>query len=109
MYSVKYEFYGEMLRRFGVDSLHAYGDYDEGCAFAHAAGVVIESIILSGYGQKKGKKDNNTSIVAHFDEWTTGMGLLYIKWKMPRVATVFTTHATSIGRSICGNNKPLYD
>ena len=109
MYSIKDEFYGEMWRRFGVDSLHAYGDYDEGCAFAHAAGVVIESIILSGYGQKKGKKDNNTSIVAHFDEWTTGMGLLYIKWKMPRVATVFTTHATSIGRSICGNNKPLYD
>ena len=25
------------------------------------------------------------------------------------VATVFTTHATSIGRSIAGNNKPLYD
>jgi hypothetical protein len=28
---------------------------------------------------------------------------------MPDVATVFTTHATSIGRSICCNNKPLYD
>ena len=51
MYAVKDEFYGEMWERFGVDSLHAYGDYDEGCAFAHAAGIVIESIILSGYGQ----------------------------------------------------------
>ena len=37
------------------------------------------------------------------------MGLLYVKWKLPRVGTVFTTHATSIGRSICGNGKPLYD
>ena len=116
MYAVKDEFYGEMWSRFGVDSLHAYGDYDEGCAFAHASGIVIESIILSGYGQKnpiktRGRKPKNLSatIVAHFDEWTTGMGLLYLKWKMPRVATVFTTHATSIGRSICGNNKPLYD
>jgi len=116
MYAVKDEFYGEMWSRFGVDSLHAYGDYDEGCAFAHASGIVIESIILSGYGQKnpiktRGRKPKNQSatIVAHFDEWTTGMGLLYLKWKMPRVATVFTTHATSIGRSICGNNKPLYD
>lgn len=27
---------------------------------------------------------------------------------MPRVATIFTTHATSIGRSICGNDKQLY-
>lgn len=118
MYAVKDEFYGEMWSRFGVDSLHAYGDYDEGCAFAHASGIVIESIILSGYGQANPKpeaprrgrpKKTPATIVAHFDEWTTGMGLLYLKWKMPRVATVFTTHATSIGRSICGNNKPLYD
>ena len=121
MYAVKDEFYGEMWERFGVDSLHAYGDYDEGCAFAHAAGIVIESIILSGYGQaspipavpeppRRGRKKKIIpTIVAHFDEWTTGMGLLYLKWKMPRVATVFTTHATSIGRSICGNDKPLYD
>ena len=118
MYAVKDEFYSEMWSRFGVDSLHAYGDYDEGCAFAHASGVVIESIILSGYGQANPKpksprrgrpKKTPATIVAHFDEWTTGMGLLYLKWKMPHVATVFTTHATSIGRSICGNNKPLYD
>lgn len=114
MYAVKDEFYGEMWQRFGVDSLHAYGDYDEGCAFAHAAGVVIESIVASGYELpenipgKRGPK-RKPRIVAHFDEWTTGMGLLYVKWKLPQVATVFTTHATSIGRSICGNNKPLYD
>lgn len=114
MYAVKDEFYGEMWQRFGVDSLHAYGDYDEGCAFAHAAGVVIESIIASGYGAKltptgRISRKHRSRIVAHFDEWTTGMGLLYVKWKLPQVATVFTTHATSIGRSICGNNKPLYD
>lgn len=114
MYAVKDEFYGEMWKRFGVDSLHAYGDYDEGCAFAHAAGVVIESIIASGYGAKltptgRISRKHRSRIVAHFDEWTTGMGLLYVKWKLPQVATVFTTHATSIGRSICGNNKPLYD
>lgn len=102
MYAVKNEFYAEMWNRFGVDSLHAYGDYDEGCAFALASGVVIESVLASVYG-------SDLNAVAHFDEWTTGMGLLYTKWKLPRVATVFTTHATSIGRSICGNNKPLYD
>ena len=28
---------------------------------------------------------------------------------MQKIGTVFTTHATSIGRSIAGNNKPLYD
>lgn len=102
MYAVKDDFYGKMWQLYGVDSLHAYGDYDEACAFSHAAGIVIESIIEQ-------TKTAHGNVIAHFDEWTTGMGLLYIKWRMPRVATVFTTHATSIGRSICGNGKPLYD
>lgn len=95
------EIYGEMWSRYGVDSLHAYGDYGEGCAFAVAAAAVMQSIY-----DYEGCPDD---VIAHFNEWTTGMGLLYLKWKVPAVATVFTTHATSIGRSICGNGKPLYD
>lgn len=102
MYKLKDYYYGEMWQRFGVDSLHAYGDYDEACAFALAAGVVIESICYY-------KRLRHKSVLAHFDEWTTGMGLLYTRWKVPFIGTIFTTHATSIGRSICGNGKPLYD
>lgn len=103
MYAVKDEFYGQMWDLYGVDSLHAYGDYDEACAFSHAAGTVIESL----YNHMGGKAMKN--VIAHFDEWTTGMGLLYVKHALPEIATMFTTHATSIGRSICGNGKPLYD
>ena len=102
LYPYKNELYAEMWERYGVDSLHAYGDYDESCMFAYAAALVIESIV-------KWKDNPQMKVVAHFDEWTTGMGLLYIKSRLPHVATVFTTHATSIGRSICGNGKPLYD
>ena len=102
MYSTKDAAYGRMWDLYNVDSLHAYGDYDEGCAFARAAAVVIESIITY-------YKTDPRRVVAHFDEWTTAMGLLTLKADMPEVATVFTTHATSIGRSICGNGKPLYD
>lgn len=103
MYGVKDEFYSKMWSLYKVDSLHAYGDYDEGCAFAHAAGVVQEDII------RHFSLENSHEVICHFDEWTTGMGLLYIKHVLPAVATIFTTHATSIGRSICGNGKPLYD
>ena len=102
LYPYKNELYAEMWNRYGVDSLHAYGDYDESCMFAYAAALVIESIV-------KWKDNPSLNVVAHFDEWTTGMGLLHVKANLPRVATVFTTHATSIGRSICGNGKPLYD
>ena len=102
LYPYKNSLYADMWVRYHVDSLHAYGDYDESCMFAYAAALVIESIV-------KWKDTPKMNVVAHFDEWTTGMGLLYVKAHLPQVATVFTTHATSIGRSICGNGKPLYD
>lgn len=96
------EIYGEMWCDYGVDSLHSYGDYEESCAFAVASAIVIQALTQH-------LKANPSRVVAHFDEWTTGMGLLYLKNREPRVSTIFTTHATSIGRSICGNGKPLYD
>lgn len=101
LFEKKNGLYGKMWNEYKVDSLHAYGDYDESCMFAYGSALVIESL-AKHIGQNK-------KMVAHFNEWTVGMGLLYLKSSMPSVATVFTTHATSIGRSICGNNKPLYD
>lgn len=94
--------YGDMWERYRVDSLHAYGDYGEGCAFGVASAIVISALVAHMNGDEK-------RVLAHFDEWTTAMGLLYLQAIRPEVATVFTTHATSIGRSICGNGKPLYD
>lgn len=94
--------YGQMWEHFKVDSLHSYGDYAEGCAFAVASAIV--TMALADH-----LKVARGNVVAHFNEWTTAMGLLYLKLNSPHTATVFTTHATSIGRSICGNGKPLYD
>lgn len=102
LYARKNELYKLMWDLYGVDSMPAYGDYDEASAFAWASALVIENYYLYINGADK-------NVVAHFDEWTTAMGLLYIKHFVPGIATVFTTHATSMGRSIAGNNKPLYD
>ncbi|MDR1610759.1 MAG: glycogen/starch synthase [Candidatus Symbiothrix sp.] len=101
-FNIKSEIYYRMWSKFGVDSLPAYGDYDESCMFAYATGLVIES--LYRYLKLEDKK-----VIAHLNEWMLGMAVLYLKDKVPAIGTVFTTHATSIGRSICGNNKPLYD
>lgn len=101
LYATKDADYARMWERFGVDSLHAYGDYDEGCAFGRAAAAVIESFAAWA--------GPDADITALFNEWTTGMGLLTVKDRLPAVKTLFTTHATCIGRSICGNGKPLYD
>jgi glycogen synthase len=98
----KDELYANMWRWYGVESLFANGDYDESCIFAYASALVVQSLYKFIGGEKQ-------KVVAHFNEWTTGMGALYVQKKMPIIGTVFTTHATSIGRSIAGNNYPLYD
>lgn len=101
-YNIKNDIYAQLWEDFQVDSLHAYGDYDEASMFSYAAAKVVESFY-------KFNLDASKKVVYHGNEWMTGLGLLYIKKYMPGIATVFTTHATSIGRSIAGNNKPLYD
>ena len=94
--------YGRAWEKYGVDSLHAYGDYDEVSMFSYAAGLVVESYCHYALNEEK-------RVIYHANEWMTGLGMLYVKSRLPWVGTVFTTHATSIGRSIAGNMKPLYD
>lgn len=101
LYAQKNEIYSDFWNSFGVDSLHAYGDYDESSMFGFACGLVVKHFI--DYQRIEDK--NN---IALFNEWMTAFGALYLKKYAPNVATIFTTHATSIGRSIAGNNKPLY-
>ena len=100
-YKHKNDIYGQMWRLFGVDSMPSYGDYDDSSMFAYAVGNVIESFY-------KFHKLQDKHVVAHFNEWMLGMGALYVKHFVPKIGTIFTTHATSIGRSIAGNNLPLY-
>ncbi len=84
-----------------LDSISGGWDYLEPVLFGYAAGKVIESFYefnLSGQDR----------IVAQFHEWMTGAGILHLKEHVPQVGTVFTTHATVLGRSIAGNGLPLY-
>ena len=98
----KDEIYTWLWDKFKVDSLHAYGDYDEASMFSYAAALVTESF-YNHY------LDSSKKVIYHGNEWMTGLGVLYIQNRLPQIGTLFTTHATSIGRSIAGNMKPLYD
>ena len=92
----------EYWKRFGVDSITGNWDYKENVLFGYAAGHVIESFY-------KFNLSASDKVVAQFHEWQTGSGLLYLKDIKIPVATVFTTHATVMGRCLAGNNLPLYD
>lgn len=92
----------EYWKKFGVDSITGNWDYKESALFGYASGKVIESF----YRYNLSPSDK---VVAQFHEWMTGAGLLYIKSRQLPIATVFTTHATVVGRCLAGNNLPLYD
>ena len=101
-FEIKNDLYSKAWTDFQVDSLHAYGDYDEASMFSYAAALVVESFYRSKLSSKK-------KVIYQAHEWMTALGVLYIRKYVPEIATIFTTHATSIGRSIAGNNKPLYE
>lgn len=92
----------EMWNNFQIDSMNAYGDYNEAVTFGLASAKTIEHFCEYN---KLAKGEH----IAQFHEWTTGSGVLYCKSHVPYLHTVFTTHATTIGRSICFNNKQLYE
>lgn len=102
-YDRKDAIYTRLWEDFQVDSLHAYGDYDEASMFSYAAGLVVEHYYKYALEGKCHK------VIYQAHEWMTGLGALYIRKHVPAIATIFTTHATSIGRSIAGNHKPLYE
>ena len=100
-FSFKNSIYGRAWELFKVDSIHAYGDYDEASMFSYTAAMAVKSFYNFNIGP-------NDTVVYHAHEWMCGLGALFLKYYIPQISTVFTTHATSIGRSICGNGKALY-
>ena len=101
-YDIKNEVYGMMWNEFGVNSLNSYGDYDDSSMWAYACGKVVKTIV-------ENCMENTKNIILQAHEWQSAMSLLFVKKYIPnRVSTVFTTHATTVGRSICDNGKCLY-
>ncbi|MCR5050126.1 MAG: glycogen/starch synthase [Paludibacteraceae bacterium] len=100
----KNEIYAWAWEKYAVQSHAAYGDYDESCMFGYAAGRVMESLYRYLLSANEG-----LTFCAHANEWQTVFSIFYLRDYCPQIATLFTTHATGIGRSIAGNGKPLYD
>jgi phosphorylase/glycogen(starch) synthase len=94
------EIFAHFWETYKLDSISGQWDYVEPALFGFAAGKVIDSF-TSFYHE-------NIDIAAQFHEWMTGTGVLYLKKNAPWIATIFTTHATVLGRCIAGNNRPLY-
>jgi len=99
--SKKDEIKTSLWQNFKIDSLNTqYFDFDEPIIWSYAVGKLIEEI-KNVFQDKK--------IVAQFHEWLAGAGLLYLKQNKVKIGTVFTTHATILGRTMSFANEDLYE
>jgi phosphorylase/glycogen(starch) synthase len=71
--------------------------------FSYACGEVIETIY-----NLMVRPHNNIPAIAQFHEWMCGAGLLCVKKKVPEIGTIFTTHATILGRTLAGSGVDIY-
>lgn len=99
--TVRDQLYYLMWQHYGIQSDLGYGDYDDSCLFAVAAAATLLAVTpqLASPGSQP---------IAIYNEWITGMGLLYHHLEQPDLRSLFITHATTVGRSICSNGKDLY-
>lgn len=92
----------ECWNTFQIDSLHSNNMFTEPLVWSTAVGMMLEELM-------KASPFKGSKCVAHFHEWISGGGLLYLKCKKMDIATVFTTHATMLGRTLCGSGVNLYE
>ncbi|MGC8533021.1 MAG: glycogen/starch synthase [Candidatus Parvarchaeum sp.] len=85
---------------FKIDSLNSPEDYNEPLAWSYAAGAVIEAL----------SKTIKQQAVVQVHEWLSAGAILYLKYKKVKIPTVFTVHATVLGRAISysGGNTNAY-
>ncbi|HDP73634.1 MAG TPA: hypothetical protein ENN46_01610 [Candidatus Woesearchaeota archaeon] len=85
---------------FGIDSLgSAYHDYDIPMIWSSAAGALLREV----------EKSVDERVIAHCHEWLSAGTILYLRSIESSVKTVFTTHATMLGRALTGESRELYN
>ncbi|MEM2138478.1 MAG: glycogen/starch synthase, partial [Candidatus Anstonellaceae archaeon] len=91
-----------LWKHFGIDSLMEKSwDFDENVAWCLGAGMLLEKLFAKGVFDRK-------ETALQFHEWISGAALLYCKMKGLKLATVFTTHATVLGRTLASAGVDVY-
>lgn len=88
----------------GIETPTADGLVDMVVCFADACARLFEALSEARQGGRAGP-----ALVAHFHEWLGGLAIPIIRRKKLPVATVFTTHATLLGRYIASSRDDFYD
>lgn len=94
LYAEKDAVLARLWEDYKVDSIAGTWDYAEPVLFGIAAGRVIEE-----WWDRYVAPAHKRSVV-HCHEWMTGAALLHLRTRIPAMGTIFTTHATMLGRAL---------
>ncbi|XP_072309805.1 LOW QUALITY PROTEIN: glycogen [starch] synthase, liver [Eucyclogobius newberryi] len=71
--------------------------------------LILGGLIAWFFKELTDELGDKPNVVAHFHEWQAGPGLILSRSRRIPVATVFTTHATLLGRYLCAGNADFYN
>ncbi|XP_057710850.1 glycogen [starch] synthase, liver isoform X2 [Corythoichthys intestinalis] len=71
--------------------------------------LILGSLIAWFFKKLTEQLGDKPDVVAHFHEWQAGPGLILCCNRNIPMATVFTTHATLLGRYLCAGNVDFYN
>ncbi len=100
LFSQKDDIFKEFWETYKLDSISGQWDYIEPAVFGYAVGKIIEHF-------HKYNVMPNEQVLAQFQDWITGAGVLYLKHRAPQIATVFTAYSTVIGTALTDNGLPF--
>jgi len=95
-----------LWEKHGVTSPAGDGVVDTAVSFGDASFQLVRSAAEvwppeSGTGRR--------NVIAHFHEWLGGLAIPMLRAEKVKAATVFTTHATLLGRYMASNDEFFYD
>lgn len=71
--------------------------------------LIFGSLVAWFFKELTDQLQDKLNVIAHFHEWQAGTGLVLSRSRKIPLATVFTTHATLLGRYLCAGNADFYN
>ncbi|KAI1926519.1 glycogen synthase isoform 1 [Ophidiomyces ophidiicola] len=94
------EWKGDLWNAAGIPSPPGDSETNEAIVFGYLVAWFLGEYIC---------RDANHAVIAHFHEWLAGVALPLTKKRRMDVTTIFTTHATILGRYLCAGSVDFYN
>ncbi len=93
----------------GIDPVSHDPLMDDVVRFGECVRRLLHAVVEHPRSTAAHRRGRPPYVLAHFHEWVGGLALPLLRAERARVATVFTTHATSVGRYVTSSEADLYE